>query len=821
MKVTLSWLRNHVNVTGTPAELADRLTQLGLEVEGVEVTAGDFAGVVVAQVITRDKHPNADKLSICRVNDGTGERQIVCGAQNFQAGDKVPLILPGASLPPKPGDTQPFTIKVGKIRGVESHGMMCSSTELGIDPLAIGLKLEDGLLILPPDTRVGQPFAEFLGRSSGDVLFDLEVTPNRPDLNSVVGIARELAAVTGNALCVPDPQPTATGSEPVDRQVVVRLDAPDLCPRYTARVIRGLRVGPSPDWLRQALEGVGLRSINTVVDVTNFVMLETGQPLHAFDLQRLARDAEGRTTVIVRRAHEGEVFVTLDGQERRLGPDHLLIADTEKGLALAGVMGGLHSGINEGTVDILIESAYFAPTGIRRTSKALGLRTDASYRFERGADIAASDLASRRCAELILKLAGGQLSPGVVDAHPEPKAPRSIELRHAKVNALLGLRLSAQEIDGPLLRLGLVQDTEGGSSGETSTSRFRIPTFRVDLKREIDLIEEVARLYGVERIPSTPPRGALGSHPFDQRYDRFAQVRELLSGLGLTEVQGQTLIGSSGILNGEPESWVRLENPLSSEMDCLRPSLLPGILTLLSHNQHRKSPDLQVFELGRTFLRTAAGLQERWRLAIGLTGLRRPEFWSGADRDAQCDLFDLKGIIEDLFDRMGLRAVAWTRRPEPTALFIESADLSLGGRLPLGELGQVQPGVARLHDLRAPVFLAEIQLETVLDRSNPERSFKALPQFPEVRRDLALILPESTSHDAVLNTIRQAKPNHLEKVELFDVFRGKHVAEGHKSVAYAFTYRSQERTLKDDEVGAAQSRVIEALRSKLGAQIRE
>lgn len=821
MKVTLSWLRNHVNVTGTPAELADRLTQLGLEVEGVEVTAGDFAGVVVAQVITRDKHPNADKLSICRVNDGTGERQIVCGAQNFQAGDKVPLILPGASLPPKPGDTQPFTIKVGKIRGVESHGMMCSSTELGIDPLAIGLKLEDGLLILPPDTRVGQPFAEFLGRSSGDVLFDLEVTPNRPDLNSVVGIARELAAVTGNALCVPDPQPTATGSEPVDRQVVVRLDAPDLCPRYTARVIRGLRVGPSPDWLRQALEGVGLRSINTVVDVTNFVMLETGQPLHAFDLQRLARDAEGRTTVIVRRAHEGEVFVTLDGQERRLGPDHLLIADTEKGLALAGVMGGLHSGINEGTVDILIESAYFAPTGIRRTSKALGLRTDASYRFERGADIAASDLASRRCAELILKLAGGQLSPGVVDAHPEPKAPRSIELRHAKVNALLGLRLSAQEIDGPLLRLGLVQDTEGGSSGETSTSRFRIPTFRVDLKREIDLIEEVARLYGVERIPSTPPRGALGSHPFDQRYDRFAQVRELLSGLGLTEVQGQTLIGSSGILNGEPESWVRLENPLSSEMDCLRPSLLPGILTLLSHNQHRKSPDLQVFELGRTFLRTAAGLQERWRLAIGLTGLRRPEFWSGADRDAQCDLFDLKGILEDLFDRMGLRAVAWTRRPEPTALFIESADLSLGGRLPLGELGQVQPGVARLHDLRAPVFLAEIQLETVLDRSNPERFFKALPQFPEVRRDLALILPESTSHDAVLNTIRQAKPNHLEKVELFDVFRGKHVAEGHKSVAYAFTYRSQERTLKDDEVGAAQSRVIEALRSKLGAQIRE
>ncbi|MBL9129200.1 MAG: phenylalanine--tRNA ligase subunit beta, partial [Verrucomicrobiales bacterium] len=352
MKITLNWLKQYVDFDWTPEQLTERLTMLGLEVEGVRVVGGAFEGVVVAQVVTRDRHPNADKLSVCRVNDGQGERQIVCGAQNFQPGDKVPLILPGASLPAKPGDKEPFTIKVGKIRGVESHGMMCSADELGLDPLALGLKREDGLLILRADATVGQAFGEHLGLGRRDVVYDLEVTPNRPDLNSLLGIAREVSAITGNPVRIPEVVPPDAGTdEDVASMVSVRLEAPDLGPRYTARVLRGVRVGPSPEWLRTALEKVGLRSINNVVDVTNFVMLETGQPLHAFDYRRLAKGRDGRPEVVVRRAAEGETFVTLDGKQHVLGAERLLIADSERGIALAGVMGGLDTEIRDTTSD--------------------------------------------------------------------------------------------------------------------------------------------------------------------------------------------------------------------------------------------------------------------------------------------------------------------------------------------------------------------------------------------------------------------------------------------------------------------------------------
>jgi len=366
----------------------------------VQKISGAFDGIVVAQVITRDKHPGADKLSLCRVNDGTGERQIVCGAQNFQAGDKVPLILPGASLPPKPGEKEPFTIKVGKIRGVESHGMLCSHEELQLDPESIGLKKEDGLLILPADAPVGKPFGEFLGRSGSDVVYDLEVTPNRPDLNSVIGIAREIAALTGNPLRIPEVR-SQKSEVRTESLVAVKIEDAEICPRYTARVIKGVKVGPSPDWLKSALEKIGIRSISNVVDVTNYVMLESGQPLHAFDYHLIAKGADGKPTIVVRRAAAGEKFKTLDNQERTLTNEMLLIADEQKGIALAGVMGGANTEINNSTVDVLIESAYFAPVNIRRTSKQLGLRSESSYRFERGADVGICDWASQRAAQLI------------------------------------------------------------------------------------------------------------------------------------------------------------------------------------------------------------------------------------------------------------------------------------------------------------------------------------------------------------------------------------------------------------------------------------
>ncbi len=825
MKVSLSWLKQYVDFNWTPEELSERLTMLGLEVEGVEKRAGEFEGIVVAQVITRDKHPNADKLSVCRVNDGKGERQIVCGAQNFQAGDKVPLILPGASLPPKAGETQPFVIKVGKIRSVESHGMMCSSEELGIDPEAIGHRKEDGLLILRGDAAVGQSFAEYLGRAGADVVYDLEVTPNRPDLNSVIGIAREISALTGNPLRIPEAVVPVDASAPsVNSLVAVQLEAGEACPRYTARVLRGVKVGPSPDWLRSRLEQVGIRSINNVVDVTNFVMIETGQPLHAFDYHLVARLESGLPTVVVRPAAEGETFVTLDGTERKLTSGMLLIADPTKGIALAGIMGGRNSEIQDSTCDVLIESAWFQPTSIRRTSKQLGLRTDASYRFERGADIGVAEYASRRAATLIIELAGGAAAGGVVDAYPVPVTPKEIELRHRRVREVLGIELRPEEIECHLQALGLklasrkprpIDDT-----AEPEPVTFQIPTFRVDLKREVDLIEEVARLHGVDRIPSTTPRGALGQHPYDAVYDVLMEVRRLLVGMGLFEAQGQTLVNDAAARLVTP-AIVALANPLSSDMNVLRPSLLPGLLDTLRHNLSRRSGDVQLFELGRVFLPTDAGPKEGWRLAMALTGARSPGFWSGADRDAKCDAFDLKGILEEFLESFGLRGVGYVRRSEPSSLFVESASIALGGKLELGQMGQMQPSLGKLYDLRDPVLLAELNLDLLLAKRNGVRSFKPLPAFPSTARDVAMIVPEATTHEAVLAVVKQAKVANLESVDLFDVFRGRHVPEGHKSMAYSFTYRAADRTLKDDEVNAAHQRIVEAFKASLKAAFRE
>jgi phenylalanyl-tRNA synthetase beta chain len=582
MKVTLNWLKQYVDFDWSPEEMTERLTMLGLEVEGAQKIGGEFDGIVVAQVITRDKHPNADKLSLCRVNDGKGERQIVCGAQNFKAGDKVPLILPGASLPLKAGEKEPFTIKVGKIRGVESHGMLCSPQELGL-PDQI-----DGLLILREDAKVGQPFAEYLGRAGGDVIFDLEVTPNRPDLNSVIGIAREIAAVTGNALKLP-PIPNASGdSQKVSGLVSVRIEDAEHCPRYTARVVSGVKIGPSPDWLRNALEKVGIRSINNVVDVTNYVMLEIGQPLHAFDYHLIGKGTDGQPTIVIRKAQEGESFVTLDGQKRSLTNEMLLIADEQKGIALAGLMGGQNTEINEQTVDVLIESAYFQPTNIRRTSKKLGLRSESSYRFERGADIDICDWASRRAAQLILETAGGKLVDGVVDAYPAPTEPKQVTLRHHKANELLGITLQPAEMEFYLGQLGLkVANRKARPVGETDSTEpttFQIPTWRVDLKRETDLIEEIERLHGLAKTPATPPRGAIGANTFDSVHDQIAEARRILSGLGLNEAQGQTLISKAEVRDVKDDTIVTLANPLSADMDVLRPSLLPGLIHALRHN---------------------------------------------------------------------------------------------------------------------------------------------------------------------------------------------------------------------------------------------
>ena len=814
MKVTLNWLKQYVVFNWSVEETVERLTMLGLEVEGVQKISGAFDGIVVAQVITHDKHPGADKLSLCRVNDGTGERQIVCGAQNFKAGDKVPLILPGASLPMKPSDKEPFTIKVGKIRGVESHGMLCSHEELLLDPEAIGHKKEDGLLILLEDAKVGQPFGEYLGRSGGDVVFDLEVTPNRPDLNSLIGIAREIAAVTGNPLKLPEVR-SQKSEVRTESLISVRIEDAELCPRYTARVIKGVKVGPSPDWLRSTLEKVGIRSISNVVDVTNYVMLETGQPLHAFDFHLIAKGTDGKPTIVVRRAVAGEKFKTLDDQERTLTSEMLLIADESKGIALAGVMGGANTEINAQTVDVLIESAYFNPTNIRRTSKQLGLRSDASYRFERGADVSICDWASQRACQLILETAGGQLADGVVDCYPKPAPLKQVNLHYAKTKDLLGIGISHADQVSFLAKLGF--SVVAQQPGECT---FCVPTWRVDVKRDTDLIEEIERLNGLNNTPSTPPRGALGTNAFDSVYDQISEARRILAGLGLNEATGQTLITKSEVRSQKPEEIVALANPLSSDMDVLRPSLLPGLMHSLRHNITRKNYDVALFEIGRVFTNMNGQTKENRNVAIAITGQRAQNFWSGEDRDAKFDLSDLKGFVEELLEQYGVRGVAFMRRTESTALFIESATIALGGKLPLGEIGLVSPMLAKKYDLRDAVLLAELNLDQLIARRNAGKSFKSLPQFPSSRRDVAMLVAEAVTHEAVLQTVKQAKAANLETVELFDVFRGKNVPEGQKSLAYAFTYRASDKTLTDADVNAAHTKVVDALKGQLQAAVR-
>jgi phenylalanyl-tRNA synthetase beta chain len=828
MKVTLNWLKQYVDFNWSPEELTERLTMLGLEVEGVQKISGAFEGIVVAQILTRDPVPGSDKLSVCKVNDGTGERTIICGAQNHKPGDKVPLILPNFALPLKAGDKEPFVIKERKVFGITSQGMMCSPQELGLPDEV------DGLLILPADAPVGKPFGEFLGRTGGDVVYDLEVTPNRPDLNSVIGIAREIAAVTGNPLKIPGIK-ISESKEKVGDLVSVKLEDAELCPRYTARVIKGVKVGPSPDWLRSTLEKVGVRSISNVVDITNYVMLETGQPLHAFDYHLIVKGADGKPTIVVRRAIEKEKFKTLDNQERTLTNEMLLIADEQKGIALAGVMGGANTEINDDTKDVLIESAYFAPVNIRRTSKLLGLRSESSYRFERGADAGICDWASRRAAQLILETAGGELAEGVVDVQPHAKEQKEITLHFAKSKDLLGIGISHLDQVSFLTKLGL--EIKEQSPGVCT---FKVPSWRVDLKREVDLIEEVGRLYGIEKIPATPPRGALGANAFDSVYDQIAEARRILTGLGLNEAQSQTLVDDSGAgrtvvdefgiqpteipAPSQAKELVKLSNPMNSDMNTLRPSLLVGLFDSIAHNHAHGNSSVALFEIGRVF-RNETQIVETRSLAIVLSGLRQPGYWAGADRNAPFDSSDLKGIVEEFMEQFGVRGIVYKRLQPPHDLYLEGAEISLGGKLALGRIGQLHPkrfDNFRYFDskIRDHVFFAEFNLDMLLAKRNPAKSLKALPQFPSSRRDVAMLVPEATTHEAVLQTVKQAKAANLESVVLFDVFRGKGVPDGQKSLAYAFTYRAADKTLTDAEVNSAHAKILENLQTQLKAQLR-
>ncbi len=806
MKISLNWLRELVALPPTTEALVDLLTLAGVEVEGVEMRGCAIPNIVAAQIKESVQHPNADRLSVCQVDDGTGTaRQIVCGAKNYKVGDKVPLALPGAKLGPD------FTIKVGKLRGVESQGMMCSAKELALAEDA------EGLLILPPETAIGTPIGDLF---PAETILDLEITPNRADLLSVNGIAREIGALLAKPVRLAGPKAPA----PVLPAATLFVGTAD-CPLYTARKISGVKVGPSPEWLKRRLEAAGLRSINNVVDVTNFTMLELGEPLHAFDAAKL------RGALNVRAAREGEEFLALDGKSYKLAANHMVIADAERALAVAGVMGGEDSGVTEVTTEIWLESAYFVPQSIRRTSRQLGLASDSSYRFERGVDPCTIVEASQRATELIVELCGGTAGPlEVGGAGTSVAADRAqfhsapLTLRPARLAALLGVEVAESRIDSILTAFGLTKSPDG----------WHAPSFRPDLTREIDLIEEVARVVGMEVIPARVQARIAASSPTDLAYDRAMTLRRALIAAGLHEARSVTLVPQEprglAFTQTAPESLLRVKNPMIDDQVVLRPSLLHGLLAAVATNIRGGTASVRLFEIGRVFCRDTgqrpvgtgqrpvSPTEEATHAALVLTGPTGERNWREAEGRA-VDLYDLKGVLTAAL------GPDVTFQPEENPALALSLRVEVRGE-PVGFAGQLWPADARALDVTTPVLFAEFDLTrlTAAQGSDPARKYRDIPRFPAVTRDIALLAPLALPHAQIESALQASREPLLANVVLFDVFTdpsGARVPADKKSLAYSLTYRAADRTLTAEEVSAVHGRLKEQLKTQLGVTLRE
>ncbi len=801
MNVTYNWLKEFVDFDLAPEPLADLLTMLGLEVEGMNVLGSGMDDVVVARVESRQQHPNADKLSLCKVSTGSELLDIVCGAQNFAAGDTVALARIGAVLP---GD---FKIKKSKIRGQESFGMLCSEKELGL------AEESSGIMILPPGLELGQPLFQALGLK--DTLYEIGLTPNRADCLSAIGIAREIAAKLGAGLTLPQAL-VSEGAQPVEESIGVTVEDGKLCPRYAARHISGCSIAPSPDWLVKRLSALGIRSINNVVDVTNLVMMELGQPLHAFDCDRLSG-----SRIVVRRAAQGETFVTLDGQERTLTNQDLVICDAERPVALAGVMGGLNSEIEPETTTVLLESACFRPAAIRATAKRLGLHTESSHRFERGIDIEGVTFALDRAASLIAQLAGGTVSRGALDIYPGRREPLSITLRPQRANALIGISLETAEIIRILTNLNFTVRELGDGNLEVVA-----PSYRVDIEREIDLVEEIARLNGFDRIPVSMPLARVASdrptlHQVQQR-----TLRDALVSQGMHEIITYSFtdpgVADKLLLPADDprRSVIRLANPLVEEQSVMRTSLLPGLLETVSRNGKFRSLDLRFFEMRRVYLPQPGEEMPRepLRIAAALTGSREREGWChGTDA---MDFYDAKGIVENLLDLLHIEGVKWVAdTPEPYYHPGKSCSI-MAGRERIGTMGEIHPAVQEAFDLDRAVFCFELDFDILIGCCRGKAGITVPSRFPDSTRDMALLVPEETPAERILDCIKGVKAREIEQVEIFDVYRGSGIPEGFKSIAIRIRYRSFDRTLLDEEIAAIHARVRDSLVNKVNVSIR-
>lgn len=807
MNVTLNWLKKYIDFDFSAEQLSEKLTMLGVEVETIKQLGVALDGVVVGKVASISPHPNADKLVLCEVDIGADDTlQIVCGAPNVREGMLVPVATIGTEL------HSGVFIKNTKIRGEKSYGMLCSENELGISPDTAGL------MELSNDLTIGTPLSEALGLD--DTVLELEITPNRPDCLSLIGVAREIRAETGNELRLPQVELNEGDAETAEITSVA-IEDPELCPRYAARIIKDVKVGESPDWLKQHLESVGIAVINNIVDITNYVLMEFGQPLHAFDYHKLKENR-----IVVRRAAEGERITTLDEYERKLTPDMLVIADAQKPVAVAGVMGGYDTEITDTTRDVLLESANFLPSSIRATAKTMGLNTEASYRFERGADPENVIPAIDRAAQLIVEIAGGTICKGVVDVYPGKREPIQIRLRPERVNFILGTDLEANEIEQILSRLGFgveMLQREGRDQGvapaEDSVFQVTVPSFRVDISREIDLIEEVARVFGYDNIPTTLPKGDIPVPVSDKLVEVHKRIKSFLLSFGMMEAINYSFCNPNcfdklRLTEDNPLRHAsKLKNPLSPEMSILRTTLLPSLLNNAQHNHNHQINNIALFEMSTVFVED----KEPARVSGVLAGEIGDGVYGNPYKHP--DFFDIKGIVEGVLEVCGITDYVFKQTEEPTFHPGRNAELLLENKR-IGILGEAHPEVLENYELPYKAYLFELDLEALTDAANFSKKFQPIPIYPSIQRDLAIVVDKELQSDLPIDIIYSTGGDLVESVKLFDVYIGDQVSEGKKSLAYTIMYHSASETLTDKVVNDLHDKVIRKLNQELGAELR-
>ncbi len=793
MRIAYSWLQDYVTFDWSPDELADRLTMIGTAVERITPLYERFSGVKIARITHVERHPEKPHLTLCTLNTGEGDYVVVCGAPNVRIGQYSPYATAGAVLPGN------VTVGTKEIGGITSPGFLCSEAELGLS--------EAASILMEFDEESAEAGADVWGfLHLDDWILDFELTPNRPDCMSALGLAREIAALTDAKIQRPDTAMVESSElMPTGDQIAVEVHDPEGCPRYSARIIDEITIGPSPFWLRRRLHSAGIRSINTIVDITNYVMLETGQPLHGFDLTRF-KDAR----VVVRRAKYNEAFTALDGGQRQIPDSGVMITDGQVPVALGGIMGGLDSEVTDETKTVLLESAYFDPARIARTRKSVGLETESASRFEKGVDPNGTVYALERATALMAELAVGQITRGHVDAYPAPIEPRRLELRPGRANRLIGMELSSPQM------INILSNLEFGVAGGR-TIAVTVPTFRPDITREVDLIEEVARLADYELIPIN--RSAAGRIPTPEnagtQFDSF--LRNTLVSAGLYEAITNSLTDPRRTPSASEEQFITLKNPLSEDLTILRPSLLSTLLPVVAHNVNRQVSSIRLFEVGRVFYQKNGKYDERKSLGVVLAGEAPVTRW--ADQPRALDFFDLKGVLVTVAGALGQEV---TLQPGKYSGF--SADLTFAvqiGDKSAGFAGLIDSRYARRFALDLPVWGAILEVDQLSRIAASGKTYQPVARFPKAERDCAFIVDDSVKAGELVSTMREAAGDIAETVEIFDIYKGKPIPPGRKSIAISLVYRAPDRTLGDDEVNAVQENAISTVKKKFNAELRD